>query len=549
MARFVRAQSVRHDTLEIPRASSPEEVGIPSCAVTDFIKRVEKTGYRYHSLMIIRHGRVAAEIHRYPFSKETPHILYSISKSVTSCAVGFAIEEGFLTLDTRVCDVFPEFIPKREKDAERLSHLTVEHLLTMTSGKNPSVLSDKTKGDWIKKFVDAKWYAQPGEEFRYINENCFVLCAMLQRLTGMTVTQFLTPRLFEPLGIRTPYWETDENGVESGGWGLFMTPESFAKFVLTYHQKGVFGGKQIVPRHWVEQSTTAHAVTGETGPVGSPGYGYCFWINTDNIYRASGVFGQLGVSMQEEDLCLVATGGEKRYENVLAMFYDFAKSVSDGPLEENPKDYDDMKSCLSSVKLEDLPVSVAKGCGEYLNDKVVVFRNPLIANIAGFPPSMLNTASVYMTKDRAGNMNRFRFGFSDGEALFQWTEGDEVCCVRLGLDGRYRMSRITLAGTNYTVCGVAAWTAEDTLEVWIRPVESIGKRVLTFRFKGRKVTLSTYTEPEIDAMLIDQKESLIGAFKSEKGQKRAEKIYMKVRDLAQPVMRGELVTAKETSGV
>lgn len=545
MIKIIKSPSVQHDTVKLPRASSPEEVGIPSSAITEFVRRVEESGYRYHSLMIIRHGRVAAEIHRYPFSPETPHILYSISKSVTSCAVGFAIEEGFLSLDTKVSDVFPEFLPKSEREAEKFSRLTVEHLLTMTSGKAFSVLADKTKGDWIKQFVDAKWYAEPGEEFRYVNENSFMLCAMLQRRTGMSVIQFLTPRLFEPLGIKPPYWETDEWGVESGGWGLFMTPESFAKFILTYHQRGVFDGKQVVPRHWVEESTRAHAVTGETGPVGSPGYGYCFWINTDNIYRASGVFGQIGVSMQKEDMCLVATGGQKRYEEVLAMFYDFAENVCDEPLPENSVDCAEMREYLSTRKLDDLPVSsTEKTLQDFINDKVIVFRDPLIANIAGFPPSMLNMASVYMTKDRAGNMNRFRFRFFDDHALFQWTEGDEVCCVRLGLDGEYRASKITLAGTAYTVYGVAAWKDEHTLEVWIRPVESIGKRVLTFNFKGKRVTLSTYSEPEIDAILVDMKESFFEKFKTEKGRGIAGKVYTRIRDLAQPVMHGELVAKK-----
>lgn len=542
---ILKVPETQHDTIKLPRVSSPEEVGIPSSAVTNFIEKVEKTGYRYHSLMILRHGKVAAEVHRYPFSPDTPHILYSISKSVTSCAVGFAVEEGFLSLDTKVCDVFPEECRKDTENEEKISSLTVEHLLTMTSGKAPSFLANKTKGSWVKQFVDAKWYAAPGEKFRYVNENCYMLCAMLQKRTGMSVIDFLTPRLFEPLGIKPPYWETDEWGVESGGWGLFLTPESFAKFILTYHQRGVFDGKQVVPRHWVESSTRTHAETGETGPVGSPGYGYCFWINTDNIYRAAGVFGQIGVSLQKEDLCLVATGGQVHYEEVLSMFYDFSECVTDEKLIPDEAETEKMKAYLSTRVVDKIPVSVAEAnVQDTLNDKVIVLDKPLVANIAGMPPSVLNMASVYMTKNRAGNMNRFHFRFYDDYALFQWTEGDEICCMRLGLDGDYRASKITLAGTSYTVYGVAAWTAYDTLEVWIRPIESIGKRVLTFKFKGKRVTLSTYSEPPIDAMITDTVDSALNKIKNEKGRKLADKAYVFLRDFAQPVMHGTLVSKR-----
>ncbi|MBQ7054781.1 MAG: hypothetical protein IJN97_06125, partial [Oscillospiraceae bacterium] len=156
-------------------------------------------------------------------------------------------------------------------------------------------------------------------------------------------------------------------------------------------------------------------------------------------------------------------------------------------------------------------------------------------------PSVLNTASVYMTKDRAGGMNRFSFRFFDDFALFQWTEGDEICCVRLGLDGAYRASKVTLAGTSYTIYGAAAWTDPNTLEVWIRPVESIGKKSFTFSFKGKRVTLSTYSEPEIDAMITDTVDSFFAKIKSDKGKNVANKLYRYMRDFAQPVMHGELI--------
>ena len=316
----VISSSGAYDTIRLPRAKCPEEVGIPSEAVQKFVEVMEQEGFRYHSVYILRKGKVAAEVHRYPFTADTPHILYSISKSVTACAVGFAIAEGYLTLDTTIAEVFPEIVPK--DDAAQFSRITVRHLLNMTSGKNPSYLSDKTKGNWMRQFAESKWYAKPGEEFRYVNENPYMLCAMLRKLTGMTVTQYLTPRLWEPLGIKNPFWETDETGTESGGWGLFLTPEGFAKFTLMMQNRGEFNGRQILPRDYWEEATSVQTPFGEERPD-REGYGYLFWIVNKNEYLSSGVFGQTGYCFKDEDFAVVTVAGDMKNECIERNFFGY----------------------------------------------------------------------------------------------------------------------------------------------------------------------------------------------------------------------------------
>lgn len=156
--------------------------------------------------------------------------------------------------------------------------MTVRHLLTMTSGKNPSLLLDKTKDRWIKDFFNAPWISEPGEMFLYVSENIYMLCAILVRVTGISVTEFLTPRLYEPLGIPVPYWETDHHGVEVGGWGLMLPVEDFAKFTLCYAQNGVYEGKQVIPARWVQEATSVHSDNSANRDLdASAGYGYCFW--------------------------------------------------------------------------------------------------------------------------------------------------------------------------------------------------------------------------------------------------------------------------------
>lgn len=237
--------------------------------------------------------------------------MYSVSKSFTSTAIGFAVEEGLLSLDAKVIDFFPEYHPA--KPDEKLEKMTVRHLLTMTSGKNPSLLLDKTKDRWVKDFFDSPWISEPGKMFLYVSENIYMLCAILVRVTGISVTEFLTPRLYEPLGIPVPYWETDHHGVEVGGWGLMLPAEDFAKFTLCYAQNGVYEGRQVIPAWWVQEATSVHSDNSANRDLdASAGYGYCFWQcgGAENTYRADGMFSQFGIVFKDYDAQLVINCAE-----------------------------------------------------------------------------------------------------------------------------------------------------------------------------------------------------------------------------------------------
>ena len=222
--------TARTKSKALPRADFPEQVGVSSKAISELLDDFERSGIELHSIMILRHGKVAFETWRDPYAPDIPHTMYSVSKSFASIATGFAIDEGLLTLDTKVIDIFPEYRP--QKYDANLEKMTVFHLLTMTAGKDVSVLENKAKVSWLKSFFGARWAFAPGEGWKYISENCYVLCAIIQKLTGMTVREYLAPRLFKPLGIReNPAWETDPNGLEAGGWGLFITTEEVAKVI------------------------------------------------------------------------------------------------------------------------------------------------------------------------------------------------------------------------------------------------------------------------------------------------------------------------------
>lgn len=239
--------TARTKSKALPRADFPEQVGVSSRAISELLDDFERSQIELHSIMILRHGKVAFETWRDPYAPDIPHTMYSVSKSFTSIAIGFAIDEGLLTLDTKVIDIFPEYRP--QKYDENLEKLTVFHLLTMTAGKDVSVLENKAKVSWLKSFFGARWAFAPGEDWKYISENCYVMAAIIQKLTGLTVREYLAPRLFKPLGIReNPAWETDPNGLEAGGWGLFITTEELAKVADCMSHGGKYRGQAGHPR-------------------------------------------------------------------------------------------------------------------------------------------------------------------------------------------------------------------------------------------------------------------------------------------------------------
>lgn len=528
------------EIIKIPRAVTPEEVGVSSDAVLAMIKDMEKSDAEEHGFMIIRHGKVAVESFKAPYSSNKPHILYSASKAVTATAIGFAVHEGLLSLDAKVLDFFPQYRP-RKKD-EKLEMLNVGHLMTMQAGKMPNLLANKTKNKWLNHFFDGKWIFDPGQGWEYVNENIFLLCAILVKVTGVRVTDYLTPRLWEPLGIETPFWETDLNGIESGGWGLFLSAESLAKFCLCYLHHGSFEGRQVIPEEWARVAVLNHkaCMKGEL-PNREGGYGYCFWRSGGDIksYRAEGIFSEIGVVFEEKDAVFVTLGGEMNAGKSHRYIFD---NFPCGFIDENPdtKPNKELQTVIAARKLAPLPQMSRSVIETRIDGKKIRFRFHKILNIVGFPMSVLPLAATYMTKDRAGNINNVVFRFLQDECSMTWTEGDEKNTVRCGMDGRFLQTKLRLASTNYNAHSCAAWIDENTLEVWIVPIESIGKRMLKFHFNGNKVRMTPSTKPDLSIM-IDSLSGGVSDFIKNKGLAFLAKKVIKIAEkMIEPVHKGRI---------
>jgi CubicO group peptidase (beta-lactamase class C family)/sugar lactone lactonase YvrE len=327
------------DAVSLPR-SSPEAQGVSSAAVRAFVEAADQRLVAMHSFMLVRHGHVVAECWWKPEAPDRGHVLYSLSKSFTSTAVGFAVAEGKLSVDDPVLKFFREDAP--ENPSDKLKAMRVRDLLTMSTGHETE---PKFSGDvpWAKSFLAHPVPHKPGAHFLYNSPGSYMLAAIVQKVTGETVLDYLKSRLFEPLGIENPEWGTSPQGINLGGWGLKVRTEDIAKFGQLYLQKGKWNGKQLIPAAWVEQATTKQVSNGSDPTKDwDQGYGFQFWRCRHGAYRGDGAFGQFCVVLPEQDAVIAITANTRDMQAQLNVVWDkllpaFQSSALPANAEESAK--------------------------------------------------------------------------------------------------------------------------------------------------------------------------------------------------------------------
>ena len=300
--------------------TSPEAAGIDPAAIAAFVDTVERKVGGIHSLMLLRHGKVYAEGWWSPYGPQHPHMLYSLSKSFTSTAVGLALTEGKLSLDDTVLSHFPDDKPAQV--SENLAAMRIRHLLMMGTGHDKDATGPTTsqpEGNWVRGFLALPVENAPGSKFVYNSAATYMLSALVQKVTGQSVLEYLRPRLFEPLGILGPTWETCPKGICTGGWGLSIKTEDIAKFGQLYLKKGRWGDKQLIPESWVAEATSKHISNGDPAAASdwSQGYGYQFWRCRHGAFRGDGAFCQFCLVLPEQDAVVALTSGSNNYQGMV----------------------------------------------------------------------------------------------------------------------------------------------------------------------------------------------------------------------------------------
>jgi CubicO group peptidase (beta-lactamase class C family) len=477
-------------TTSLPR-SVPEAQGVSSQGIIDFLDAAAKSKHEFHSLMFLRHGKVIAEGWWNPYKPGLRHTLYSTSKSFTATAVGFAVSEKRLSVDDKVISFFPEDLP--DTVSTFLSELKVRDLLSMSAGQEPdptfkTIVSDS---NWVKAFLSVPVVHEPGTKFLYNSLATYMLSAIVQKVTGEKVIDFLMPRLFEPLAIEGMDWEVDPHEINTGGWGLRLKTEDMAKFGQLFLQKGKWNGKQVLPASWIDEATSLKIYQAPDAPQSKKdssdwmqGYCYQMWRCRHNCFRADGAYGQYIIVMPDQDAVIAITAETADMQDELNLVWQYLlPSIKKGTLPENSALGSVLKQKLATLALP-LPVtgSVSAMALKISGKTYSIGTNDEHSISFQFTD---NTCKVSMTVDTA----RYNFSFGSG----QWIAGETTLH---GPDLLLQAKAHYVGLPPAKVAGSYTWKDENTLELVLRFIESPHTETITCVFDKESITTAFHYSNE-----------------------------------------------------
>ena len=464
---------------ELPR-STPEEQGVPSKALValfDSLHALPLTDM--HAVVVMRHGKVIGEMYPKPYAPEYRHTMYSCSKTFVGIAVGLAIEDNRLRLDDRVAAIFPELLP--DSVSRDLADMTVRHLLTMASGVKPDWNMRSRGTEWIRTFL-SKPVKEPGTQYAYDSMVSYMLAAVVQKVTGKKLTEYLQERVFTPMNVTEWAWEESPEGVNTGGWGVHIQPESLAKFGQLILNEGRWEGKQLVPAEWIREMCKKHRETGREV------YGYHIWHcgGHDGAVRADGALGQYVISVLDKDMVVVmteATLGNGRDQRRL-IWDVLLPHIQDEPLPANKKDYQKLIKKQNSYKLAEVKGKASSAFASNWENKTI----ELGKNTFGWKSLKLNFGKKEVTMtitETNGKSYELPFGYQqwitttfDSYPPYSITPIDRF----KGLDGPYYAS------------GSYAWISKEELQLKVHYVNWVSALEMTFRLdENGEVKLNVQT--------------------------------------------------------
>jgi CubicO group peptidase (beta-lactamase class C family) len=468
-------------TTSLPR-SIPELEGVSSDGIIAFLDSAATSRHEFHSIMMLRHGKVVAEGWWNPYGPDLRHTLYSTSKSFTSTAVGFAVTEKLITVNDKVISFFPDDLP--DTISPNLAEMTIKDLLTMSAGLDPEP-TIRGEQNWVKAFLAAPVVHKPGTVFLYNSMATFMLSAIVQKVTGEKVIDYLTPRLFEPLNIKGIDWEVNPQGINTGGWGLRVKTEDMAKFGQLYLQKGKWNGKQVIPSAWIEEATTAKI---DQNPKATPeerassewlqGYCYQFWRCRNNCFRADGAYGQYIIVMPEKDAVVAITCESPDMQSEINLVWKYLfPAIKDEPLPENTQVYETLKKRLSSLTL---PLA-AKGTDSPLATSLAGKTFKLEGNDNGLESVSFNFTGTDCNLSLRVDSVDYTFAFGAGK----WITGETTML------GPNLIKRPGMLASSKIACSYS-WKDDNTLELVLRYIESPHTITITSKFDKDNILIGIH---------------------------------------------------------
>jgi CubicO group peptidase (beta-lactamase class C family) len=465
----------------LPR-STPEAQGISSAVILQFVEAAEQKLNALHSIMIVRHGQVVTEGWWAPYAANEPHMLFSLSKSFTSTAVGLAVNEGKLTVDDPVLKFFPDEAPA--EPSANLKAMRVRDLLTMSTGHHQDAIDNfpyRDPDSVVRKFLALPVAHKPGTFFVYNTPATYMLSAIVQKVTGQSVLDYLRPKLFEPLGITNPQWEASPQGISMGGFGLSVRTEDIARFGQLYLRKGEWQKKQLVPAPWVETATSRHASNGSS-PTSDweQGYGYQFWRSRHG-YRGDGAHGQFCLVLPQYDTVIAFTSGTRDMGSVMNLAWEMLlPALKPAALPADAAAHKKLTAKLASLTLR--PQTRMTNGGS-----AVSTTNAKAAAAAGtrytFPTNPQSIESISLDAADANGRITLTMRIAGTDQKIEaspdaWTK-----------------QTVTLRGAPDPIATSGAWSADDTYKLSIVRYQTPFTADYTLRFAADQLTLDV--EPNV----------------------------------------------------
>lgn len=568
--------------------ATPESQGISSDLFAALLRELDASkDTEMHHFMALRHGKVICECNFAPYPKGMWHITHSMCKSITGMAIGMLIEEEKLKLDENIYDIFPDHINAFSKIFRPV--ITVENLLTMTSGVTFNESGIVSGNDWLGSFLNASVNGKPGTEFQYNSLNTYVLSAIVTKRTGETLTEYLTPRLFGPLGITKYYWETCPKGITKGGWGLFLCAEDMAKLGQLYLQRGKWNGQQLVSEYWIEISTARHLKTQND----TYGYGYQLWMEQrPGSFEYNGMLGQNVIIYPDMDMVLVTNAGNKEMFqdcimlNIIRKYFPVNYHPAD-VLPENPLSYSLLKRLcgeLENGENNNRSTSLRGGWKRNVvsrrkhSDKKYSYRISAAVDRPSDHHSFMRAVSgrtYVMEQQNIGiaplfvqvfhnnmtdGISEISFTYDAGNFYVSFTEGEVIHKLPVGF-GRAADGCVDLHGEHYLVATLGEFARDENdipvLKLEITFIEECVKRKAHIFFhEDDKIEIRWNETPGkkmILAGLSSITEELSGNFlyNSLLGDHNitTELLHRLMKQTIEPVVRGYLKRPKETDSI
>jgi CubicO group peptidase (beta-lactamase class C family) len=470
-SRAVQDPNVFEDGL--PR-TTPEEQGVPSETIARFFQMIDEKGYDVHGLMMIRHGKVIAEHWWAPYAPQYQHAMYSATKTFTSTAIGFAVQEGLLNIEDKVISFFPDLLP--DTISPQLAGLSVKHLLTMSVGHASMSYAGSGKSQ-VRSFLAAHFAHEPGTSFAYNITASHMMSHIITKVSGVSLYEYLKPRLLDPLGIADVVWEMDNDGYNMGNGGTHMKTSDLAKMGLFLLNKGKWEGQQLLDPAWIDAATTPHIYqhperTPEENAAddGSQGYGYQIWMGRQNSYRAIGGQNQLIMVIPDYDFILVCHSSIGDEAGFNSLIYDMLPSMSDKKLKADSSF--DLTAAIAGYKIR-LPFEGTSTSRVTMSTR----RYRMDENATGIRSVLFRfdaSGNCYLTFVSPGAIHNIPFG------LDNWMIG----MTDRSLSIARTVYPNTMGVTPVHTAGICTWTGDNQLSAYYLSMFNPGSdETLRFTFE------------------------------------------------------------------